>query len=70
MNFSMGGFFAGGILFSFFTYVIGMVILYFVIRLAIRHGLRDVQGDMHMTVREAVKSALREHENRNYNKEN
>jgi hypothetical protein len=46
------------------------VILYFVIRLAIRHGLRDVQGDMNMTVREAVKSALREHENRNHNKEN
>jgi hypothetical protein len=51
-----------GIFINLIFFVIGMVILYFVIRMAVKHGTIDAAGDMHITIRNAVKSALREYD--------
>ncbi|ERI92522.1 hypothetical protein HMPREF1982_02296 [Clostridiales bacterium oral taxon 876 str. F0540] len=69
MNFSMGGFIVGAVFLNLLKYIASMVILYFVIRLAVKHAVVSAMDDSQVSVREAVKSALRENENRNNNKE-
>lgn len=70
MNFSMGGFIVGAVFLNLLKYIASMVIIYIVIRLAVKHAVVSAMDNSQVSVREAVKSALREHENRNYNKEN
>ena len=52
-----------GVLINLVGAVITAVAAYFIIRLAVKHAIIDATGDLQITIREGVKSALREYEN-------
>lgn len=63
-----GGFVFFGVLINLFFIALGVVLLYFVIKLAVKHAIKESQWDLGFTLKDSVKKALKEIENENGNK--
>lgn len=57
----------GGISYLFFI-AIGFLLLYFVVRMAVKHAIKESQLDIGLTFRDSIKKALNELENEKNNK--
>lgn len=58
-----GGFMLIGVFFYLFFAALAVLVLYFVVRLAVKHAIKESQWDLGFTMKDSIKKALVELEN-------